>query len=72
MAALSKAAAHHRARVAALSRDRAPDDPDLAEARRDFRAEQLAAHVAEVIASASLTDEQRGRIAGLLLAGDNG
>ena len=41
------------------------------EARRAFRAEQLAAHVAEVVADVSLTDEQRARIAALLLAGDH-
>jgi hypothetical protein len=29
---------HHRARVAALSRDRAPDDPELLAARRDLAA----------------------------------
>jgi hypothetical protein len=67
--ALSPAAAHHRARIAALSRDRAPDDPDLVAARRDFCAEQLATHVAEVVADTALTAEQRARIIGLL-AGD--
>jgi hypothetical protein len=34
---------HHRARVAALSRDRAPDDPELLAARRDLAAAREAA-----------------------------
>ena len=29
---------HHRARVASLSRDREPDDPELLEARRELQA----------------------------------
>ena len=61
---------HHRARVAALSRDRAPDDPDLQDARRDLRASMLAAHVAKVVAQAPpLTAEQRDRLAILLRGG---
>lgn len=58
---------HHRARVAALSRDRASDDPDLIEARRALRAERLAAQIAaQVDAWPPLTPEQRDRLAGLL------
>jgi hypothetical protein len=65
--AISKAAAHHRARVAALSRDRRPDDPDLLDARRDLHAERLAERVAQVVAELPpLTVEQRERIATLL------
>jgi hypothetical protein len=68
--AVSPATAHHRGRVAALSRDRDPDDPDLIEARRDLRAEVLAEHVSRVIAAAPpLSDEQLSRIAALLRAG---
>ena len=54
---------HHRARVAALSRDRAPDDPELLVARRDLAAareaergeiaaRRLAAYIKRTIASA--------------------
>lgn len=65
--ALSKAAAHHRARIAALSRDRQADDPDLVGARRDLRATRLEDHVTRVLAEAPpLSDEQRERIATLL------
>ncbi len=69
---------HHRARVAALSRDRAPDDPELvaarealADARRRastvLRAERLAKAINKTVAEAPpLTDEQRARLAALL------
>lgn len=58
---------HHRGRVAALSRSRSADDPELVDARRDLKAQRLADHVAKVVAEAPpLTDEQRERIAGLL------
>lgn len=64
------AVAHHRARVAALSRDRLPDDPDLLDARRTLRAESLAEHIAKVVAEAPpLTTEQRDRLALLLRGG---
>jgi hypothetical protein len=54
---------HHRARVAALSRDRAPDDPELLAARRDLAAareaergeiaaRRLAAYIQRTVASA--------------------
>ena len=67
---------HHRARVAALSRDRAPDDPELvaarqalAEARQDpaLRAERLALAICKAVdAAPPLSDEQRTRLAALL------
>lgn len=61
---------HHRARVAALSRDRAPNDPELVAARLSLRAERLAQHVAKVVAEAPpLTPTQRDRIAVLLRGG---
>ncbi len=61
---------HERARIAALSRSRTPDDPELLEARRNLRAARLHDHVAKVVAEAPpLTDEQRARIAALLQAG---
>jgi hypothetical protein len=58
---------HERARVAALSRSRTPDDPELLDARRNMRTESLAAHIARVVAEAPpLTAEQRDRLALLL------
>lgn len=59
-----------RARVAALSRSRQPDDPELATARRDLRAERIADYVKREVAKfPPLTAEQRDRIALLLLRG---
>ena len=64
---------HHRARVAALSRDRAPDDPELIEARRSLRADRLADHVRRVVAEAPPLSPSQGfnRIALLLRGGSN-
>lgn len=60
-------ALHHRGRVAALSRSRQPDDPDVVAARRDLKAAKLEDYVARVVAEApQLTVEQRDRIAALL------
>ena len=60
----------YRAKVAGLSRDRASDDPELVDARRDLRAAKLEAHVQKVLADAPpLTPEQRDRIATLLQVG---
>ncbi len=66
-----------RARVAALTRHRNPDDPALNDARRDLAAERLAHYVQRVVDTApTLTVEQRERIANLLRAparsGDGG
>lgn len=56
-----------RARVAALTRSRDADDPDLVEARRNLRAERLADHVKRVVDEAPpLTAEQLDRICSLL------
>jgi hypothetical protein len=58
---------HHRARVAALSRDRAANDPDLLDARRDLRAARLEEYIARTVTAAPpLTGEQRSRLALLL------
>ncbi|SET33105.1 hypothetical protein [Geodermatophilus poikilotrophus] len=58
---------HHRARVAALSRDRASDDPELLDARRRLRAERLAKAIRETVdAAPPLTDPQRRELAALL------
>ena len=60
----------HRAEVAALSRSRSADDPDLINARRNMRAELLADHVAKVVAQAPpLSAAQRDRISVLLRGG---
>jgi hypothetical protein len=57
----------HRARVAALSRSRTPDDPELVAERRKLRAQVLEDHVRRVVEAAPpLTQEQRDRIAALL------
>jgi hypothetical protein len=67
---VSHATAHHRARVAALSRDRDDGDPELVDARRSLRAELLAEHVAEAVSQAPpLSAEQLDRVAALLRAG---
>jgi hypothetical protein len=68
---------HHRARVAALSRDRAPDDPELVAARqalaearaaerRNIEAQRLARYVKRVgdrLAEDPLTPEECDRLA---------
>jgi hypothetical protein len=65
--ALSPAVTHERARIAALSRDRQPDDPKLVEARRNLHAARLKQHIEKTLAAAPpLTDEQRCRLAELL------
>jgi len=61
---------HYRGRVAGLSRDRLPDDPELLDAKRNLRAENLAVHIAELVdAAPPLTAEQRDRLAALLRGG---
>lgn len=58
---------HHRAKVAALSRDRAADDPDLIAARQNLKAARLEEYVRRVVAEAPpLPPEQAERIASLL------
>ncbi len=58
---------HERARVAALSRSRTPDDPDLANARRDLRVTRAEDYIRELVdAAPPLTDEQRLRLSALL------
>ncbi len=56
-----------RARVAALSRSRTADDPDLLNARLNLRTEKLAEHIERVInAAPPLDDARRDRLASLL------
>ena len=64
---LSEAALSQRQRLNALQRFRQPDDPDIAEARRDLVALTLEDHVRQVVDTADpLTAEQRDRLATLL------
>lgn len=59
-----------RARVAAYSRSRSADDPDLVNARRNLKAELLADYIRKTVESAPpLTDEQRDRLALMLTPG---
>jgi len=56
-----------RARVAALSRSRTEDDPEMLRARGDLQAARLAEHIARVLADAPTPSaEQLGRLAVLL------
>ncbi len=57
---------HYRARIAALSRDRAPDDPDLLEARQALALANLTDHVRKVVAG---WPELSGDVAALLSGG---
>jgi hypothetical protein len=59
---------HERARVASLTRSREADDPELQEARRNLRAERLADYIRRTVdAAPPLSDEQRTRLAALLV-----
>jgi hypothetical protein len=61
----------HRGRVAALSRSRSADDPDLIAARENLKAARLEAYIEKVVDSAPpLSAEQRDRLALLLRGGD--
>ena len=56
-----------RGRVAALTRSRSADDPDLVAARRRLLEARTVAYLERVLAQAPpLTDEQRTRLAELL------
>jgi hypothetical protein len=62
--------ASQRARIAALTRSRPADDPELLGLKRDLKALRLEEHVRRVVDEAPpLTDEQRDRIASLLRLG---
>jgi hypothetical protein len=57
-----------RGKVAALTRSRTPDDPELVEARRDLKAAKLAEHVAlALVDTPELSLQQRSEIARQLL-----
>lgn len=58
-----------RARVAALSRSRCADDPELVGAKNELRIARLEDYITRVVNEAPpLTEEQRDRLAGLLRA----
>jgi hypothetical protein len=58
----------HRARIAGLSRDRAPDDPELVGARRDLAACLLEGRVRDAMTGDHpLSSEQRAQLATLLM-----
>jgi len=62
----------HRGRVAALSRSRASDDPELVCARRDLAASKIADYIRRTVdAAPPLLPEQRDRLA-ILLRGEAG
>lgn len=65
---------HNRAKAAALTRSRDPNDPEFLDARRQLAAAVLERHVAKVVALAPpLTEEQKSRISTLLWGvGDGG
>ena len=60
--------AHHRARVASLSRSRPVDDPELLDARRALREARACARVEKAVGQAApLTLDERARLAVALL-----
>ena len=55
-----------------VEHDRAPDDPELQEARRRLRAQRFEDRIAEIVAEApDLTDDVRNRISALLRTGSD-
>jgi hypothetical protein len=68
---MSPTSAHHRARIAGLSRavrnGERTDDTELVDAQRDFATARIADYIDKVLAEAPpLTDQQRTRLAELL------
>lgn len=60
-----------RAKIGGLTRDRAADDPELLDAKRDLAELNIRNYIAKVLSKAPpLSDEQRARIAGLFQVGD--
>jgi hypothetical protein len=67
MARQSPEALHHRARIAGLTRDRAPDDPELLEARESYWRASWSDRVKKLVADAPpLSREDLQEIANLL------
>lgn len=69
---ISPEAAHHRGRIAGLTRavrngERPADDPELDDARQSLAAARLASYIERTLADwPTLTTEQRDRLAQLL------
>lgn len=64
------AVSHHKARVAALTRSRTADDPELVTARQDLKAARLAAYIKRTVdAAPPLTPGQREQLAAILRGG---
>ena len=60
-----------RARIAALTRSRTDDDPELIDARRNLKALRLEDHIRSVVDSAPpLTQSQKDRLALILRPAD--
>lgn len=58
---------HHRGEVAALSRSRPPDDPDLIRAKELMREARMIEHIRQLVdAAPPLGPEARARIASVL------
>ena len=63
----SSTIAHHKSRVAAFTRSRTPDDPELVRAKQDLAEAKLADYIQRLLdAAPELSDEQRVRLAELL------
>jgi hypothetical protein len=75
MAALSPAKAHHRAKIAALTRavragERQPGDNELIEARRSLAFERLREQAEQIVADwPALTEQQIENVVAILRAG---
>ena len=62
--------ASHKGRVAALSRDRAADDPVFLDARRDLAFATLAKRIHDIVSAAPIfTTAQRAHLVGLIDGG---
>lgn len=60
-----------RGRIAALTRSREPDDPELLKARANLNAEMLAEHAKRYVAKCGpLTEEQLGRLVAIFIGGE--
>lgn len=67
---MSQTTRHYRGRVAALTRSRAIDDPELVDAKLKLREIRLAEYIQQTVEAAPpLTVEQRSRLALLLRGG---
>jgi hypothetical protein len=68
---VSQTTRHYRGRVAALTRSRAGNDPELVDAKLKLRETRLAEYIQQTVDEAPpLTEEQRTRLSLLLRGGD--